>query len=399
MKQTFAVILFVAFFTSCFGLKYFPSSGISALYIILILLGLIWGYRNAFVFRKPLLVFFTFMVISMVSCYIIRGQSIISTLAVETNLLAILLVFPLLNLNYRLRNIEKAIAILSIYFCVIYLIQNIAYPQSIYVYIDTENVRLTDEVSARLRFIGQGIGSLGYFMFVNKYLESKSNKYIIYALLCFTFIVLMAFRMMIVAAIISTFYIYAQYNRINLIKVFKFAVSIFLLFISLYYLIPQSQTYFSYLFERFSEVSEINESYIRFITLDYYLNDFFIHPLEYLFGAGFPNYKEQGYSTHILQNIQNGIYWDDWGLIGLSWMIGPITVLSLIYISFKAIFLKVERKYKYFAAWYIFLLLISFLNTEFYRTGNPAIHALVLYCLTLANRHYENRNINISSCN
>ena len=46
----------------------------------------------------------------MVSCYIIRGQSIISTLAVETNLLAMLLVFPLLNLNYRLRNIEKAIS-------------------------------------------------------------------------------------------------------------------------------------------------------------------------------------------------------------------------------------------------------------------------------------------------
>ena len=397
MRQTIGIIIYVMFFTSCFGFRYFPSSGISAIYLLIIAFGFIRGFRYNFVFKKPLLFFLLFIAASTVSCYFIRGQSVVGSLAIETNLLAFLLVFLLLTFKCDLYNIEKSIAFLAIYFCAIYIIQTVLYPVPVYVDIDAQNAKITEGVSARLRFIGQGIGSLGYFMFVNRYFETRKKMNILLALVCFSFIILLAFRMMIVAAVLSTFYLYSQYHKVSVFSILKFVMSLGLLFVVIYFAFPQVREYFAFTFDRFAEISTVDDSYIRFKTLDYYLNDFFVSPIEYLFGAGLPNYKEPGYASIVMNNMQNGIYWDDWGLLGLSFMIGPLTVISLIVLSVKAIRLKVDRRYRYFAAWYIFLLIISPLNTEFFRTGNPAIHALVLYCLILANRQYENRNHYIPS--
>lgn len=397
MKTTIFIIIYILFFTSCFGFKYFPSKGISAIYIVIIVYGIITGFRYKFVFRKQLLLFLIFIICNIISCYFIREQSIIGTLAVETNIMAILLTFLLVKYKMNIHRIEIALSFLSVFFCIVYAIQNFMYPISIYTEINTDLIKVTEETSARLRFTGQGIGSLGYFMFINKYFETRNKKNILLALICFSFLILMAFRTMIVAALIGTLYLYSKYYTISLKNILKITLSLTSIFIISYVILPQFHDKIFFLFDRFTEISELDRSYIRFITLDYYYNNFFINPLEYIFGAGFPNFKESGkYAFQIQENINSGIFWDDWGLLGLSWILGPIPVILLVIISIKAIKLKVDRKYKYFAAWYIFLLLISCLNTEFFRTGNPSIHALVLYCLILANRIYENRNRYVS---
>lgn len=76
------------------------------------------------------------------------------------------------------------------------------------------------------------------------------------------------------------------------------------------------------------------------------------------------------------------LYWNDWGIIGLSWMIGIISVLLLVSIIVRALFIKVEKSKLYLKYTLILSLLISIATSaELFRPGNLLIVGIIIYLL------------------
>jgi hypothetical protein len=95
------------------------------------------------------------------------------------------------------------------------------------------------------------------------------------------------------------------------------------------------------------------------------------------------NTKEESsnYGKYMESLTELGIFFDDWGLLGLSWIIGIIAVLAMIAYSVKSIFINVPYNYYYLGIWFIYILAISFTTREFYREGNFIVQAIALYVL------------------
>lgn len=92
-----------------------------------------------------------------------------------------------------------------------------------------------------------------------------------------------------------------------------------------------------------------------------------------------------------------GIFYVDWGIIGMSWMLGVITLVGMIGYMVVAI-IKSWKMEPYIPMWLIYMLLVSVTTGEFIRDGSFIVQALVLALITKKNICNENRNINISSC-
>ena len=98
-------------------------------------------------------------------------------------------------------------------------------------------------------------------------------------------------------------------------------------------------------------------------------------------GAGNPG--TSGNYSIFIDKLKNdyGFVYGDWGLIGLSWIVGiPVVLLILLY-CMKAFFIKVENKYIYLACYFIFIVFASIFSREIYRYGNFFIQALILAIL------------------
>ena len=129
-----------------------------------------------------------------------------------------------------------------------------------------------------------------------------------------------------------------------------------------------------------------NEDYMRIIQLDYFMNVHFENNIERLTGSGIPSHKSlYGDLMHVdtQENYRDTAYrgWVDWGMLGLSWMIGPFAVLCLLYIYGKGAWIayKSSEDYIYISAWFVFLLMISFSNIESFRLGGYGFQMAVLY--------------------
>ena len=79
----------------------------------------------------------------------------------------------------------------------------------------------------------------------------------------------------------------------------------------------------------------------------------------------------------------------DWGIIGVSWMLGILTFVGYVWMSLAAISKRVPSVYLYISLWYIFLLSSSITNWEFFRDGNFLVHAMALYIIELASKENE----------
>lgn len=138
-----------------------------------------------------------------------------------------------------------------------------------------------------------------------------------------------------------------------------------------------------------------NEDYIRVIQFNYFTKEHFKSPVEYILGSGIPNprtkYGQPFYTVDPTLGPYNG--WQDWGIVGLSWMIGIPAVLALLFPVFRIIRRKCDDKILFLKFFYIFLLLSSFTTIEFYRVGSFFFHGLLFYLYELYHRHSKHDNI------
>ena len=134
-----------------------------------------------------------------------------------------------------------------------------------------------------------------------------------------------------------------------------------------------------------------NKNYIRWITLDYYYTEYFHDGLEMFLGSGYPVVNGKFYRNIENSLWSNGLFWMDWGILGLSWMIGIPAVVAMLWYSIKVYKIRSDKAYFFLPIWFMYLILSSITTAEFFRQGNFIIQAL---CLYLAEKVYKD-NLNV----
>lgn len=207
-------------------------------------------------------------------------------------------------------------------------------------------------------------------------------------------IVLMNFRsLLFVLPLFLFFYLY-KVNKIKIESVVYILISIVILY-ALYLYFQPVKFAIDAMFERAEDNNFSNSDYIRNINLNYFLNVHFKSPLEYFFGSGMPYKASNIYANQMIELAQyHKIFWVDWGLLGLSWMLGVLPVMAMVYYCVIA-YKKSNANTYFLSIWLLFLISCSITSKEFYREGNLVIQALVLYLIFKSNLNYEDRNTNI----
>lgn len=394
----------IVIFLSLLLTNFFGATGINNT----ISLGLIFPFvviefSKQSIFKRYIVFVFIGLTLSMISCYYNWEQSMFVTLRVTAPYYYILFYFMLKNINLTVPDMEKALFVLVVIFCVCYILQYIVYPKVIFSGAEVEY----DDV--RIRLVGQGFSSLGYFFGLNKYLKNNTKtSYLLLSVLCFSVILLMGFRTMLVMIAISTFLMVIRVNGFSR-KLLWYSLLFSGFFIAIFQ-IPVFADKINSMLDRQEESVFSNSDYSRVIQFQYFTQEHFKSIWEYIFGSGIPALAKQGgliseYGLYMSGLEDTGINYVDFGLLSLSWMIGITAVISMIAYSIKAFLLKVSANYYYLGIWFIYLLITSFTTMEFYRPGNFIVQAIALFLVEKVHHDHlrrkkinqiENWNTNIS---
>ena len=196
---------------------------------------------------------------------------------------------------------------------------------------------------------------------------------------------------MILGIVVMTFFIIIKFIGFN-VRLFIYALLVVLMSILLIN-IPVVSKKIDLMAERQKTENLNNSDYIRVIQFVYFTTQHFKSTAEYIMGSGLPqvgnheqNIKASAYGNYMSDLVVKGINWVDWGLISMSWVIGILPVLTMIFISLKMFFTKVDQEYFYLGVWFLFLLIVSFTTMEMLRAGNLAIYS---FCFVLMERIKE----------
>ncbi|MDU0808905.1 hypothetical protein [Aquirufa regiilacus] len=352
-----------------------------------------FDYKRPSIFKGYIILFIIGLFISMLSCYYFRNQTLMESFWQYNYLYALTFYFLIKAFNLPAVAMERVLVILVVLFCVAYFYQYSVYPSMVFIYNDQEY----EANDVRVRLVGQGLASLGYFYSLNKILINKKNRLFFLLLLLATLlsILLMGFRTMLLGIVLMTSIIVIKiigFNRRLLI--YSILISIFSLFVLNLEVVSNKLNSMS---ERQKTDNLSNNDYVRLLQLNYYMTEHFKSNSEYLLGSGLPqrgdkenNIKASSYGKYMDSLLSQGLTWVDWGLLSMSWVIGIIPVLTSIFYSIKAYRIKTKKEHLYLGVWFMYILIISFTTIEILRAGNLALQA---FCFVLIETTVRNNNV------
>ena len=387
MTMKYYIIVFLSLLmTNFFGLTKINNTILLGLMITFVII----EFSEKSIFKWYIVAVFIGISLSIISCNYFRGQPMLMTFKASVIYYYILFYFVLKYLDIPISQMETSLMILVIIFCACYIVQYILFPTVIFSGVEEQ---LISPDNIRIRLVGQGLSSLGYFFGLNKYLHNnKKLHYLFLAILCFGVIFLMGFRTMLVMISIFTFLLIIR------VKGFKWNVLLFSLlgcglFIAMLQIPVFSEKMNAMLDRQQTEVLS-NKDYIRLVQLKYYTQVHFKSVWEYIYGSGMTystEHESSAYGRLMGRLPDMGIYWQDWGILGLSWMIGMLAVISMIAYSIKAFLLKVPVAYYYIGIWFLYLVASSVTTMEFYRDGNFIVQSIALYMVEKFYNEYKLR--------
>ena len=384
--RIFVTILILAI-TGVWGL-FSPSDTIMKLILPIIdLVSILYFITNYTkidsLFKKPLLIFLIFIIINILGVYFLRGQSFISSIrGIDMlNFLSIYFLFILHWIKLSSIDANKILKFLIWMFIGCYLIQWQLFPRQIF-YISGDGAMdsYIDSGNIRFRLQAQGIAFLAFFYSIYKILQEKKWYNYLLLLLSLMIIIMFEFRSQLLIlpfVVLLQLLYYRKYRK-------KKVVSI--LFIMFLFCVILMQTDFAgnkiQSMQNRSETQNFNnDDYIRYFTFKYYTSTVPQNSYEKIMGTGLEGLDGE-YQSYMLKGKMNGYIWADWGIIGLTWVLGIPGVLCLIWYSVKAF--KYSRSLPneyYIGLWFLFLIIVGTFNREFYRFGIFGIQALALYIL------------------
>lgn len=376
----FSVLIFLNFF----GMFQISNT----ILIVTLIPFVLWGIGNEkLCFRRVLLFLLISLIFNMVSCYIYQGQDFWDSIKAMAFFYYIFFYFIICYLSPSVNSLVTSITWLSLIFNTLYILQFYLLQRGItFLPVDETSIYLGE--GARFHMIGSGLASLSIFLGVNQFLSQKRKLYLLLSISGIFVLLLMAFRTMVV---LSLLFVILELFFVKGVKKSTFVYFILfgvLLLVTLQ--IPVVADKIEYMWEKQfgqgTEHSFSNKEYIRWVTLAYYYNDHFHDSLEMFLGSGYPVVNGSYYKNIETSLWSIGIFWMDWGILGLSWMIGIPAVLSMLYYSFKVYKIKSDKAFFFLPIWFLYMILSSITTAEFFRQGNFIIQAL---CLYLAERTYK----------
>ena len=182
------LIIWILLFSCCWGLL---TPQFVLLPVILALFYMIKAIleRQSGMFKKHLIIYFIFFIISGFSSLYYEQQSLLKTFSSIACLqfFTILSYFVFLSGKYSIKDIEKAMVIAYIIFLCCFTIQLI-YPDKIF------NLATDYMDIGRFTMYGQLIAYICLFYFYGKYLFSGKTKYLLYILPAFFVLFIAGFR-------------------------------------------------------------------------------------------------------------------------------------------------------------------------------------------------------------
>lgn len=370
MKKLFYIfaIIFCFRFMGVFEL---PATTTS---LCLMLLGLI-NYRKALPFNKYIISIFVFLVLTSFSCLYFNGQSLSDSFRANNEFYCFSLFWFFYSWNIDLRQWEKALWWICLCFGLCYIIQYIVFPHVIF----GGQIR-TGSDEQRIAIYGQGLASFSVIFGLNKYLTEYKVKYILIVLTGLFAVFGCGYRTMLLALMISVLLLI---KRLGVSR--RLVVSFSVITIVFFFLLSNTelvQEQLSNMRNRQEALGEQGlENDVRYLNLIYHYTTYFKSPVELILGSGMP-FKDSSYGNYH-QNIlidTLGFYYSDWGLIGLSWMIGiPIVLIMLIY-SYRIFRTEVPKKYLYIGIYFFNIVISSITTHEFYIHQNFVVQS-ILFCV------------------
>lgn len=372
----FLVLLLLSFF----GLNSEFFTGNYTKYLMFTLLLVLWRgslqVRNKY--SKFILIFSFFVLMSCLYSSFLNNQKFHIVLASSYHYFSLLFFCYLVGKRLTYMEIERVIKLISITFCLAYIIQWLIYPVAIFTTaLDTININ--DEVF-RLRMPGSICCYCLFFYGLNRFLLSKRIEFVCYMLLGIVPILIQGFRSLIFLTLVSFFvliiFVYRRSAKIVVYCLLGIAFVSALLNTSL------GQQKMNEMLERQnSDQTFDNADYVRYLSFDYYWNYQFNKPYEKVIGGGVPSDADSRYYKQIesIKQYQH-LWWMDLGLVGLVLIIGIPAVLLLVSLYVICIWRCKAPRLQFIRFTLLVVLLGSiFTSMELYRNGNILIFSLLLY--------------------
>lgn len=368
------ILLYIFAIFFCFrfmGIFELPSTTMS---ICLMLMGFL-NFKKGLPFNKYIILIFACLLLNFFSCLYFNGQPLMDSFRASNEFYSLSLFWFFYSWKFDLKQWEKTLWWICLCFGLCYIIQYIAFPHIIF----GGQIR-TGSIEQRMALYGQGLASFSVIFGLNKYLTTHKIKYIAIILTGIFAVFGCGYRTMLLALIISTLLLITKLGVSKRIIVsFSFIAIVFYFFLSNADLI---QSQFANMMNRQESLSDRGfENDIRYINLIYHYTEYFKSPIELFLGSGMP-FKDSVYGNYQSNIIIDtyGFFYADWGLIGLSWMIGIPAVLIMLVYSYCIFRTKVPKEYLYIGIYFFNIMISSITTHEFYIHQNYVVQA-ILFCV------------------
>lgn len=337
------------------------------------------GFSRSTNLKYYILIYVLFVYVSALSSHYFNGQPVIGTFVESYPYLGLMscFIYPAINVE-NVKIIEKHLVCLACAFCACYMFQYAVFPNIIFLGASTTG--LFEEGSVRIRLAGSSLSFFLYLWGLNNFLERRKMSFFYVAIFALLVPFMMGFR--------SLLFLTALFTVFLIIKKEGFSFRN-LLYSSVICLVGYALSFLPFIRDKIDSMiqrqstgqSFSNSDYIRFIEYDYYMDYVFANPWERFLGGGTPIWGSR-YYMEIMAAFDQLLYWNDWGLIGLSWIIGVVPVVLLMIMVIRACLKHLDEHYFYLKLLLLLLLCGSIATSmEIFRNGNLIIVGIVLFLI------------------
>lgn len=380
MSKYLKITILFLFFTQFFDLVYFqlPYGFLTAFMCCLAALGLFKNLKNLPTFTKPILLYILGIACACYSSKIFRGQSnFFTTFNQSYYYTSILFFFVLHWIKPSIHDLEKFFKHIGTLACILYILQYLIYP--IPIFMDAAQHEYFENI--RVRMTGSALFTILTLLYVNKYILTKKLSYLMFAVLPLLCIFIIGFRTLAIAIIGCSLLMF-------LFSEGKFSKKIVVITPVIIGLVIFSQIGIvgnkieGMIKRQTSGHTFDNKQYARVIEYEYYTERYFSGSTERFFGSGPTIYGTSFFKSEMSYQNKMGIYWSDWGLLGLSWIFGMPAAIILAFLIIKPLFVKLPKELQYIKTSCGVLILTSLTLAEIYRNGNLIVISLLLYAVS-----------------
>ena len=313
---------------------------------------------------KYIILFCACCVVSIIPCYLYRGQSPVESLKVISPFLLLLFYFIFYLNNISEEQVIKWFVLVALIKFFILFSQQFTYPDywfNSYKEGEISNYGVPYKVEVRSDIYRYLLGMLYIFYFAGLYYAYRylsSNKKIIYLIL-FLLIVggiyMEQFRYNMACFLLCWIWLIFNSRKIK-ISVFHILV----LLVVLYTLYSNFDLLFGELKDRTD--NDLDDDYVRFLAYSFYLREYWKGPMTILFGNGYPGNSSYGNELKYYQE-DFSMFRVDIGIIGTMNTYGVVLVLVFLFYVYK-----IFKNWRYISPAYQSFLLWLFLMLPLYFT-------------------------------